>query len=289
MQTIWAYTKIVAVGAALFVVLRFVGAFSAAQSWFLTIVASLGYVLYDDLGTRIQRIQAHEAFSPFWVRVSPNWYDLLRDHGIIQSDAETFWDETDLAWQELEEHGEKSSADTYRVLRDGITFTVLTSTHYGGLVYCNNRRTFRNEIDFEERIQEIKLGSPTLRSLGWSPDVYVKWEIGGYDLGLEVNKNWREKTCLADETKRLSKVRATPDHLTGTVRLVIATLPYAEFNIYADGNAPAPPRYEAVLKKRDKELTEAGWKREEKDAELHLLGAPDCIEHKYFKIDHRAI
>ncbi len=168
-------------------------------------------------------------------------------------------------------------------------FTVLKSTPYGSLIYWNSRRIFHNDIDLEECIQEVKIATPNFRSLGWSPDVYVKSGLEGYHLGLEVNKDWWEETCAGDQTKRLSKIRTDPDFLTGRVRLLIATLPYSEFNIYTDGNAPAPPWHLAWLKKREEELAQAGWKREEKDAELDLLGAPDCVEHKYFKIEHRSI
>ncbi|MGB6482080.1 MAG: hypothetical protein WBE86_01185 [Candidatus Acidiferrales bacterium] len=267
-------------------VLRFVGGFSAAQGWFLTIGGALGYALYVDL--RMQ-IQDREAFSPFWVCVRPNWYHLLRDHGIIQTDAETFWDEADLAWQQLEKQGERSSTDTYRVLRNNMMFTVLTRTSYGRLVYWNSRRTFHNKIDFDERIWEIKLDTPTFPSPGWSPDVFVEWGSRGCELGLEVDKEWWEKTCLADETKQLSKISIHAEYLTGRVRLVIATLPRAEFETYATGNAPASLGFDVRLKKLDKKLAQAGWKRKEMDAEWHLLGAPDCIEHKYFKVEHRSI
>lgn len=291
MTIVWVYTKSLVIGAAFFFAFRYVGSFSSAQSWALTIIAWLGYGLYVDLRARFR---VGDAFSPFWVRVSPNWYDLLRDYRIVETDEKTFWHDTHLAWRQLQEKTEGDSADIYSVLRDDIVFTMLKPGPFDGLLYWNSHRIFRSEVDFGERIEEIKITHPTLgEGWDWSPDVYLKWGRDGYELGLEVNAEWWERTCAAEEAKQLAKIKSDPQHLTGTTRLAVATLPYSEFAIYAEGNVPASWYDTATLKKqernKDAELAKAGWKREESDWESHHLGAPEGVKHKYFTVEHKAV
>lgn len=123
----------------------------------------------------------------------------------------------------------------------------------------------------------------------WSPYIYFKWGTEGYELGLEVNADWWKDICAADATNQLGKIKTHPEFLTGTTRLLVATLPYSEFGVYSAGNAPASWFATSKQKHRDKELTNAGWKREESDWEMHHLGAPESVKHKYFTVSHRAI
>src|ERR1700730_13976313 len=96
--------------------------FSMAQSSALTIIVGAGYGFYTDLRARIR---ASDAFSPFWVSVSANWYKLLQDHKIVRTEPEAFCEDVNSAWRELsEKNNSEDSANTYRVLRSDIAFTV---------------------------------------------------------------------------------------------------------------------------------------------------------------------
>jgi hypothetical protein len=280
MANLKAVAKALLIGAALFCSFQYLAEFSPKQTWVLTIVAWLGYGLYESL-----RVSSRltEGFTPFFVSVRPNWYELLRDYKIVQTDEESFWRKTDEQWHQLQNKSEGTSTPKYSALRSDIFFTVLQPRHDAylpGLIYWDSRQRFVNEVEFEERIEEIKIEHPHLKGRLWSPELYFKPGIHGYELGLTVQEGWWKQICAADEA--LAKIKADTNHLTGMTRLVVAILPFSEFDSYLRES-------EHNDRRRKKRLAERGWKREDPDPELALLGAPDCVEHKYFAIDHRGI
>lgn len=290
MRILWSIAKSLIIGAILFVLFRYLGAFSRSQSWVLTIVCWLGYESFNELRTANQQ---DKTFCPYWVRVSPNWYELLRDFKIVTGDNEAFWASVGSSWRQLQGQGEDEAASAYSVLRNDTVFTVLKSGTPDDLIYWDSRRIFRSDVDFQERIRELKIAQPSWGGNGRSVDLFLKWGTDGYELGLEVNADWWGKVCAADETGHLAKVRTDPEYLTGTTRLVVAILPYAEFRTYTDGNATASWYDAATQKKREErrnaELAKTGWLREESNWELDYLGSPEILKHKYFTIVHRAI
>lgn len=277
MPIIKAVAKSLLFVAAVFLVFRYFADFSLTQSWVLAVVAWLGYGLYESLRTRLQ---VEKDFSPFWVSVTPNWYELLRDFRIINNEEE---------WDQLGEKSGSVPSSEYNVLRSDIRFTVLRpqpDACLPGLIYWNSRKTFVSEVDFEEGIEEIKLDHPSFENnprLARSPEVFIKFGAKGYELGLAVLEEWWKQTCAEDKTKEIAKTKTGTDYLTGTTRLVVATLPYSEFRRY----------FYQVNEKHERntnaQLAQNGWKREEIDSELQLLGAPDEVKHKYFTVAHRAI
>lgn len=290
MQTLRRILKSLVIGAILFLFFRYLASFSPGQSWALTLVSWLGYELFNELRTANQ---LEKTFCPFWVRVSPNWYELLRDYGVVTGGAEAFWSDVDSSRRQLQRQSEGETTSTYSVLRNDIVFTVLKSAPPDDLIYWDSRRIFRSEMDFQECIVELKVAHPSWGGNGRSVDLFFKWGADGYEFGLEVNADWWGKVCAADETGHLSKIRTNPEYLTGTTRLVVAILPYSEFRIYTHGNALASLYDAAARKEREKrrnaELANAGWVREESDWELDYLGFPECIKHKYFTVEHRPI
>jgi hypothetical protein len=274
MASVVAFAKSLVIGLAVFLAFLYLGKFSPVQSLAMAVVCGIGYDLYE--GLRL-RLQAEKEFSSFWVAVAPRWPALLRDYKLIDGDEK---------WGRLQEELDSIEARGYNVLRDGITFTVLEP----GLCFWNSRRRFVSTEEFEERIEEIKIHGP---SWSWSPSVYFKIGIRGYELGLSVNADWWKRICAADETKELANTEADSSdfHLTGHLNLVVARLPYAEFGVYGRGNAVgySLSQQRREEKAREAEIVRAGWKRQESSAELDLLGAPEGVEHKYFTVEHRAI
>ncbi len=69
------YAQDAAILAALFFALRYWREFSRAQSLMLAALGVIGWDLYKSVEASLR---AEHAFSPYWVRISPNWYELLR-------------------------------------------------------------------------------------------------------------------------------------------------------------------------------------------------------------------
>jgi hypothetical protein len=118
------------------------------------------------------------------------------------------------------------------------------------------------------------------------PRVVFKWGSGGYEIGLEVQIDWWEERCKSGEVKELAKLKQRQDHMCGTTRVVVATLPYSEFETYYRTVDQA--QIKKLQAEWDKQLAASGWKRAaERDSEI-----PDPwsrVEHKYVSVSHRNI
>jgi hypothetical protein len=288
MAIVKAMAKLLAVVGALYVFFRYVGNFSSQQSAALAFVLTVGYELYNDLNA-LRR--ASKAFEPFCVSIHPNWYELLSDFKLIGGMEE---------WHRLREEAGRVPASEYNVFRSGFLFTVMQPPSdqglLPGLTYWNNHKMFLSDVELSASIVEMKDESvlprleeehPFLKHPRWAqlPEVYFKWGIDGYELGLEVQLEWWENLCMSGGIGELAKTKTHKDHLCGTTRLVIATLPYAEFGIYY--NVPVD-RMEKWEKVRNKQLEAHGWKRKvERDSEIRDPWSR--VEHKYFAVAHREI
>ena len=77
------------------------------------------------------------------------------------------------------------------------------------------------------------------------------------------------------------------DHLCGTTRLVIATLPYSEFAVYyqrVDYNKQGN-----VQAERDKQLEANGWKRKVEDRDSEKYGTRGHASNTSTFLPHRSI
>jgi hypothetical protein len=84
----------------------------------------------------------------------------------------------------------------------------------------------------------------------------------------------------------LAKAETSTNHLTGTIRVTIATLPYSEFDLYY--RAVDYKDMAKAQEERDKRLTAYGWKRNE-DRNPEVSDPWSRIEHKYCSISHRGV
>lgn len=267
---------------------RYLGDFTLRQSIALTFIAWIGYELNARLkaSRRVEKV-----FEPFCVSIYPNWYELLSDFKLIGSMEE---------WHRLREETEKVPASEYSVFRGGFLFTVIKPPSdqglLPGLTYWNNHKIFLSEVELSASIVEIKDDSgmprleeehPFLKHPRWAqlPEVYFKWGTDGYEFGLEVQGDWWKHRCESGVIGELAKIKEHKDYLCGTTRLVIATLPYAEFGIYYDVPVDRVKEWEKV---RDKQLEAHGWKRKvERDSEI--TDPWSRVEHKYFAVAHRSV
>lgn len=67
---------------------------------------------------------------------------------------------------------------------------------------------------------------PFFKHPRWSslPEIYFKWGVDGYELGLEVQDDWWDGLCQSGTVGELANVKVNRNRLCGTARLVIALL-----------------------------------------------------------------
>jgi hypothetical protein len=239
--------KTLVVAGSLYLLFRYAAEFSLRQSIALTALGELVWGLFV-YGSAARYVEP--TFKPFYVRVMPNWLELLRDQNLIK-------DEKD--WQTLYAGVEGRPPSEYSALRSGIMLTVLRTeprSFLPALVYSNNHRTFATEVHVCEPI------SDRFDPLG--PEIYLKWGVNGYELGITV-------------------VHIERGGLEPRKRLVIAILPYEEFCFYWYTPQFVAQHWEKLRKRRDQLLAENGWTRAQSGySEI-------CLEHKYFRVFHNSI
>jgi hypothetical protein len=289
MSIIKALGKSLLFVAVLYVFFKYAGDFSTSQSVVLTVVARLGYGLYEKLN--LPR-KAEDVFTPFCVSFFPKWYPLLLDFKLIRGEED---------WKRLCEVANKVPTADFSVFRHGFSFTVIRPPSSEGLLpglaFWNNGKVFLNDLELEAAIIENKDVLPRFRHgekhdifdhPSWAslPRIVFKWGDGGYEIGLEVQVDWWKERCQSGELKGLANVKQHIDYMCGTTRLVVATLPYSEFAAYYRSIDYA--ELKKLQEEWDKQLLTKGWQRKaDRDSEI-----PDPwfrVEHKYFSVSHRSI
>lgn len=235
-----------------------------------------GGELYESLKAA-GRSQRH--LYPYSVLVLPQWHYLLLDYKLVK-DAEEF--------RQLWEKGLKDTP----LLR----FTVLQpqdNADLPGLIYWDSRKSFVTGVDFEEPVKAIKFEEPNsfIKDLGFPPRE-LTWSLrlgSGYELGLTVPTEWWQRIGAKGEIGELAKTEAEADALTGSTRLVVATLPWQEFDTYYH-------KIEFVDRERrqkqkdlaNKQLPENRWKHKDRVG-AEIADPWHRLEHKYFTVQHRSI
>jgi len=129
-----------------YAILAYIGDFSARQSIVLAfLLSSLSSGLEKAAAKPVKR------FTPYSIRVSPKWFELLTDFKLINKPEE---------WDEIEASFKDTPALEYRILRDGIFLTIVQQSEdfERTLIYWNNHRCFVSDVDFEDHEQRNKFG-----------------------------------------------------------------------------------------------------------------------------------
>jgi len=227
-------------------------------------------------------------YLPYWVQVAPNWYQILTDFKLIESPEE---------WRSIAES--LKSATGYRVLRDGVSFTVVqqSADFERTVIFWNQHQAFGSEFSFSEDMTPIQFERSTDPE-GWHvPARFFMRPSGasgeaGYTLGIVVRDWWWEEvsnSCAAP-------LGVSTNPLTGSVEVALAVLPLKEFEIYrypanrwTDGYiTKTEPQ---IRRRRDEARRKLGWiamDRASSDSGFHGLD-PFHLEHKYFTVKHRQI
>src|SRR5216684_6792287 len=219
MASIKALSKELMFLGAFYVCARYLGSFSVRQSAVLTILACICY----ELGAKFNASRKVEsAFEPFCVSIHPNWYQLLTDFKLIGSTEE---------WHRICEERDREPTSGYSALRTGFFFTVILPPSGGmppGLTFWNDRQTFLGGMSLSESVIEEKGegGMSTLKTeahpffrhpkYAQLPEIYFKWGVGGYELGLEVSRDWWENICKSGEISEIAKTKTHDDFFCGT-------------------------------------------------------------------------
>ncbi len=263
-----------------YLILAYIGIFSTRQS---VVMALLIVLLVWRIDTRASK--PARRFSPYYLRVHANWYDLLIDFKLIGKPED---------WQAIQKTFEGLPSTEYSVLRDGICFTVAHQSEdfKRTMIYSNNHRTFVSEVDFEEDMDPIRIeptnrfGEPNKCDVRF----FMRFGRDGYNLGIRVPNRWWDQVKASCE----NPMNEDNDYATGQVELFLATISYREFDLYWEPVEWSSTFYEKTAKRirdrRDEERKKFAWKKvEHADIPELSIDWPESIEHKYFNTEHRAI
>src|SRR5271157_1481466 len=263
-------------------------------------------------------------FVPYWVRVTPDWCQILTDYKLISSPEE---------WRTIQESATSSAG--YNMLRDGVLFTVVqqdgekaplwafrTESDLGwrevrdldhALIFWNQTREFGSEFRFAADLTPLQFSityfqTSDLFATLWSqrqaprPDFFMALHyaytenrrgtnlrpevLASLDLGIEVPDGWW------DRVRGSCAVPARVDSHDEThfVSLILGTIPLSEFAVYRDfGDWPTSEYIcktrPRLRKRRDAALQKFGWLEEKQEDGRQ----PTTIWHKYFTVRHHAI
>lgn len=267
----------------LYLVLAYIGDLSIRQSIVLALLmASLAVGIIT-----IAAAKPAGRFNPYYVRIDPNWYDLLIDFKLIDKPEE---------WHAIQKSFEGLPTTEYRVLRSGICFTVVHQSEdfERTLVYSDNHRAFVSEVDFEEDVEPIRVEHTNPFGEPNTCDVRLFMKSGGhgYNLGIRVPGRWWDQVKGACP----KPIKEIDNHPTGRVELILATISHREFDLYWEPVEWSSTFYDKTAKqirgRRDEQRQKLGWKTIEHDADLGAelgIDFPESIEHKYFNVEHRGI
>jgi hypothetical protein len=230
-------------------------------------------------------------FRPYRVSVSPDWYQLLTDFHLIDNPEE--WGVHDrIARTCPPKFLEALPANEYRVLRDGIFFTVLQQSEdfqEPGLIYWNGLHVFKSKPVFRGTMEPIT-----------KADFFVATSGDGYNLGIIVPYWWWNEVKASCPTP----VTEARDVFPEKVALTLATIPYLWLDLHYGNRQknveplerPSRPLEELSqtlfykymgqlsdrIPQRDDQLKKLGWKADGRWPQ-------EDISHRYFWVSRREI
>lgn len=218
--------------------------------WGIIIVILIAYLYH-------RTTKKKEPMVPFWIRIEPKWYDLLKDYNLIDENT----------WEPVLKTIQNDSNNEYNVLQKGIFFTIIYSGEDKELVYDNNRHTFHSMVNFQERIKEIKIPNKEIDRFSYSPKLWVKTGMLGFDVGITTAESFKKVIMVGDDMELIK----------------ITTIPYSIFHM---------KRYRFGIAKQnqiEEQLTKNGLSRNDNHEEFKkdvLFKVADILEHKYFTIQY---
>lgn len=143
-------------GAVQLLFLHYVSGLGTSQSFALTLACICVYSSFA---------RDEWAFSPYWISVRPNWYQLLHDQGLVSDEGE---------WEKMRADAEHRTNELKDLFPSDTMFTVLYSGSPSRPFIYYSSGHFSSEVRFAMRCPWCN-GSPT---------IYMKRSGSGYELGL---------------------------------------------------------------------------------------------------------
>lgn len=206
--------------------------------WVIIVTIIIGFFYYKGREKRV-------FFSPFYIRIFPNWEELLNDYKFMSIEG----------WKKLREEADNDKTTGYNIFKSPISFTVLKSDENGDLIYNNNWKSFSTEVDFREHLQK---DSPAFQ-------IWVKWGIEGYEIGIVTPESLKKRFMVGDDVELIK----------------ITVLPYSLFHMPRKRFGVAKPdQIQEQLKKHgwSKDETHENFKKDV------LYRVPEELNHKYFAV-----
>ena len=220
-------------------------------------------------------------FTPYWVRICPQWHEILTDFKLVQSTDE---------WLTVQESVNSRERQSFSVFHDALWFSILRlpSQTESSLIYLNSFKTFVGEVNLLEDldpIAAIKEDEQNEFLRKQKVRFFVKGKLDGYELGLEVPDWWWEKhkaSCppvIAEEKL----------HMFGMTKIAVAVLPYSEFAVYWDMIDWNSKFIEGVHKNQDDQRKKFHWAASKQDDDVFLRAPWTEIRNKYFEVHHKEV
>jgi hypothetical protein len=261
---VWqAFVKPLAVYAALWAAFHYWLDFTNLQSIVLGVLFGSCYFGFKELSKKTEKA---EDFIPYRVSIRiHNPRDLLFKYKFLKTEEE---------WDQLG----KTVKDT-SVLNRGINFTVLSLSKEGlpHLIWWDDHKMFLAGLpSFEEILQGLEIPHEPPMTRSWSPSLYFGYRRGkgvGDTIALGVRKNWWDK----NKTPEIANTETDEEYDTGSVYLVLGTLPYWELGVC----------YESRGRDRQTELTKLGWTiKDYHDPEFSSWSTIE-VQNEYFSVSQR--
>ena len=221
-------------------------------------------------------------FMPYWVSVVPKWYAILADFKLLQDPGD---------WPAVRDSSESVERWRFSIFRDALWFSVVHQSADGEqtLIYLNSYKSFTSEVDLMEDLDIISIidekeGYHLLRKekVGF----FAKYGGSGYELGLELPDWWWDK----NKASCPSVVSEKKEYMFGTVRVVLAVVPYREFDTYWQPVDWSKGFMDRVNKTQEEHRKKFGWVVDKgKDALELPIYWPTEINNKYFTVQHREL
>jgi len=210
--------------------------------------------------------KAPTPFEPFYIRIAPDWYRILRDQGLADDER----------LKSLNSTGNDNTKHAYSVLRDGITVTVLGPELY----YSHNHMSFFSKLDLSEPIPELQTAEERQGGLSFAPRLYVK-------LILEKRPKNSLIRCIQIGLVTAESLKKSFHIGDDRANIPLATLPHAIFNGYNNGCFAL----DGKLKEAEIErlLKEYGWEHGRRDDDDDALNWPYEINHKYVRVSYYGV
>jgi hypothetical protein len=221
------------------------------------------YFAFKELSKKTEKA---EDFIPYRVSVTlHNAHDFVFKYNLVKTEDE--WNQLCLTVKDTS------------VLPRGLNFTVLSLNKDGlpHLIWLNDYKVFRAGIpSFEETLEGLERADDVVPHWKWSPRLYFGYLHGkthGYKLALNVRKAWWQK----NRTSESEKTEVDEDYPTGSVYVVLGTLPYGEIGL----------DYEVRRQDRKSELKKLGWTiKDHHDAEMPNWDRFE-VQNEYFSVSQQ--